>query len=88
MRGVGFRGSQAPCATAGKVRPDPFPLSCDILCVDLNGSVRLFSGLHRGQLVKPVQWERTLPEFGVSVGVVEQLGSVGAHGPFDGGFFG
>lgn len=88
MRRVGFRGAQAPCAAAGKVRPDPFPLRNSVLCVDLNGSVRVFRALHRGQLVNPVQWKRTLPEFGFSVGVAEQLGSVRAHWAHGAGLFG
>lgn len=88
MRGVSFRGSQAPCAAAGKVGPDPFPLSGGILCVDLNGHVRLCSVLVCGQLVNPVQWERTLPEFGFPIGVVEQLGSVRAHWALGDGLFG
>lgn len=89
MRGVGFRGFQAPFAAAGKVRPDPFPLRTGVLCVDLNGPVALVGVLHRGQLVNPVQRERrTLSDFGFAVGVVEQLGSMGAHSPFDGRLFG
>lgn len=87
MRGVVFRGSQAPCAAAGKVGPDPFPLHSDVLCVDLNGSVCVF-GAHRWQLVNPVLWLRTLPEFAFPVGVAEQLGSVRAHGALGGGLLG
>lgn len=89
MRGVGFRGFQAPFAAAGKVRPNPFPVRTGALSVDLNGSVALVGVLHRRQLVKPVQRERrTLSDFGITVGVVEQLGSVGAHRAFGGRLFG
>ncbi len=77
MRGVGYRGSHAPCAAAGKVGSDPLPLWRGVLCVDLNGSVRLLGVLHGGQLVNPVQGD-----------VVEHLGRVRAHGGLDGGLFG
>lgn len=85
MRGVGLRGAQAPFATAGQVRPDPLPLGSSILCTELNGSAR-FLGVR--QLFNTFQREGSLPEYGVTIGVTEQLGSVGAHWAIDRGLFG
>lgn len=88
MRGVGLRGSQAPLAAAGEVRTDPFPLRRCVLCVELNAAVSLLCALHHRRLVKPVEWEQTLPQFGFSIGVAKQFGSMRADGAGDGAFFG
>lgn len=92
MRRISFGSSQAPFAAAGKVRPDPFPVRTGALCVELNGSVGILRLVHGGQLVHAVvgcqHLERPLKTSGVSVSVVEQLGSVRAHRAVDGGFFG
>lgn len=63
--GISCRGSQAPCAAAGKVGPDPFSLCGGILCAQLNGFVRILCIGQRGHLVDPVG--------------VEQLAGVRAH---------
>lgn len=92
MRRVSLGGSQAPFAATGKVRPDPFPLGTGALPAELNGSVCILRVVHGGQLVYAVvgrqHLERPLQASGVSVGVVEQLGSVRAHRAVDGGLFG
>lgn len=88
MRAIGLGGSQAPCAAAGMVRSDPFPIRACALCADLTGSVQVFVALDHSQLFDSVDWKRALLQLGVSVAVVVQLGSVRAHGVFDNSFFG
>ena len=83
MGGVGFRGPQAPCAAAGEVRPDPFPIGTRALCADLNSPAGLLRILHNGRLLHAIHREQALPQFELSVGV--QLGSVRAD--FDGSIF-
>lgn len=79
MRRVGVRGPEPPCAAAGEVGPDPFPIRRGALCADLNGPGRLLAVGDHGQLVNPVEWEGALPQFGLSVGVAEHFGGVRAH---------
>lgn len=88
MRGVDFGRSQAPCAAAGEVRPDPFPFSSRVLCVELNGCGGVFWVTLCGELLNYFQWKGTIPDFGFSVGEVEQLASMGAHGALNSGLFG
>lgn len=87
VRGGGVQAPQAPFAAAGEVRPDPLPLRGGVLCVQWNGSVPLLS-VCAGQLVDPVEREWSLAKLGLSIGVVEYLGSVGAHGAHDTALFG
>lgn len=82
MRRVGLGGSQAPCAAAGEVRSDPFPLGTCVLCVDLNGPVGVFVALYHGHFFDSVGWKQAL------LVVAVQLGSVWALWAFDGSFFG